>query len=109
VRRVETSFAGQYPRPFNPVYAASKWAVRGFALSVEASVGPKGVAVTMVNPSEVRTEFGSEMGESFAERFDAGEAVEPEEVADAIRFAVCQDGGTVSELDVYRRDRLGFF
>ena len=31
------SFAGQYPRPFNPVYAATKWWLRGFALSVEAS------------------------------------------------------------------------
>lgn len=103
------SFAGQYPRPFNPVYAATKWALRGFALSMEASVGPEGVAVTVVNPSEVRTEFGSEMGESFAERFDPGEVVEPDEVADAIRFAVSQDGATVSELDVYRRDKFEGF
>jgi len=103
------SFAGQYPRPFNPVYAASKWAVRGFALSMEASVGPEGVAVTVVNPSEVRTEFGSDYGESFAERFDPGEVTEPDEVAEAIRFAVAQDGSTVSEIDVYRRDKLGLF
>jgi NADP-dependent 3-hydroxy acid dehydrogenase YdfG len=103
------SFAGQYPRPFNPVYAATKWAVRGFALSVEASVGPQGVAVTVVNPSEVRTEFGSELGEAFEERFDPGEVTEPEEVADTIGFAVRQDGSTLSEVDVYRRDKLGFF
>ncbi|MEF8830980.1 MAG: SDR family oxidoreductase [Halobacteriales archaeon] len=103
------SFAGQYPRPFNPVYAATKWAVRGFALSMEASLGPEGVAVTVVNPSEVRTEFGSELGEAFEERFDPGEVTEPEEVADAIQFAVRQDGSTLSEIDVYRRDKLGFF
>ena len=103
------SFAGQYPRPFNPVYAATKWAVRGFALSLEASVGPEGVAVTVVNPSEVRTEFGSESGEPFEERFDPGEVTEPEEVAEAIRFAVRQDGSTLSEIDIYRRDKLGFF
>jgi NADP-dependent 3-hydroxy acid dehydrogenase YdfG len=103
------SFAGQYPRPFNPVYAATKWAVRGFALSVEASVGPEGVAVTVVNPSEVRTEFGSELGESFEERFEPGEVTEPEEIADAIRFAVRQDRSTASEIDIYRRDKLGFF
>ena len=103
------SFAGQYPRPFNPVYAATKWAVRGFALSVEASAGPDGVAVTVVNPSEVRTEFGSESGESFEERFNPGEVTEPEEVAEAIRFAVRQQGSTLSEIDVYRRDKLGFF
>jgi len=103
------SFAGQYPRPFNPVYAATKWAVRGFALSMEASLGPEGVAVTVVNPSEVRTEFGSALGESFEERFDPGEVTEPDEVAAAIGFAVRQDGSTVSEIDVYRRDKLGFF
>lgn len=103
------SFAGQYPRPFNPVYAATKWAVRGFALSMEASLGPEGVAVTVVNPSEVRTEFGSEDGDAFEDRFDPGEVTEPEEVAEAIRFAVRQDGSTTSEIDVYRRDKLGFF
>lgn len=103
------SFAGQYPRPFNPVYAATKWAVRGFALSVEASAGPEGVAVTVVNPSEVRTEFGSELGEAFEERFEPGEVTEPDEVADAIRFAVQRDASTLSEMDLYRRNKLGFF
>jgi NADP-dependent 3-hydroxy acid dehydrogenase YdfG len=103
------SFAGQYPRPFNPVYAATKWAVRGFAHSVEGNVGPEGVAVTVVNPSEVRTEFGSELGESFEERFEPGEAIEPVDVADAVRFAVRQDRATVSEVDVYRRDKFGSF
>jgi len=102
------SFAGQYPRPFNPVYAATKWWLRGFAHSVEASVGPDGVAVTVVNPSEVRTEFGSEIGEPFEERFAEGEVLEPDEIAAAIVFAVSQRS-TVSELDLYRRDKLGFF
>jgi len=102
------SFAGQYPRPFNPVYAATKWWLRGFALSVEASAGPDGVAVTVVNPSEVRTEFGSEIGEPFEDRFAEGEVLEPEEVADAVAFAVTQPS-TVSELDLYRRDKLEFF
>jgi hypothetical protein len=100
------SFAGQYPRPFNPVYAASKWWLRGFARSLEASVGPEGIAVTVVNPTEVRTEFGSDYGESFAERFEEGEVTEPAEVADAIVFAVRQDNSTVSELDLYRRDKF---
>ncbi|ELZ46998.1 oxidoreductase (short-chain dehydrogenase family) protein [Halorubrum coriense DSM 10284] len=56
-------FAGEYPRSFNPVYAATKWWVRGFAHSVAAQVGDDGVAVSVINPSEVRTEFGSEDGE----------------------------------------------
>jgi NADP-dependent 3-hydroxy acid dehydrogenase YdfG len=103
------SFAGQYPRPFNPVYAASKWWIRGFAHSVEARVGEDDVAVTVVNPSEVRTEFGSAYGDSFAARFEEGEVTEPEEVAEAIAFAAKQEGSTVSELDVYRRDKFSEF
>jgi len=100
------SFAGQYPRGFNPVYAATKWWLRGFAHSVAAQVGETGVGVTVVNPSEVRTEFGSEDGDPFEERFDAGEVTEPEEVAEAIVFAARQDRSTVQELDVYRRDKF---
>ena len=100
------SFAGQYPRPFNPVYAATKWWVRGFAHSVEADVGSDGVGVSVVNPSEVRTEFGSTYGESFEERFDPGEVTEPDEIADAICFCAKQERSTVSELDLYRRDKF---
>ncbi|WP_158057148.1 SDR family oxidoreductase [Halorussus halophilus] len=103
------SFAGQYPRPFNPVYAASKWWVRGFAHSVEGNVGSDGVAVTVVNPTEVRSEFGDSYGQSFAERFEEGEVTEPEEVAEAILFAAKQEGSTVSELDIYRRDKFSGF
>jgi len=100
------SFAGQYPRPFNPVYAATKWWVRGFAHSVEGQVGPDGVGVSVVNPTEVRTEFGSESGETFEERFDPGEVTEPEEIAEAIAFAASQDSSTVHEIDLYRRDKF---
>ncbi|MCL7416833.1 MAG: SDR family oxidoreductase [Halalkalicoccus sp.] len=103
------SFAGQYPRPSNPVYAATKWWTRGFAHSVQASVGDEGVAVTVINPSEVRTEFGSASGESFEERFEQGEVTEPEEIADAVVFAAGQRNSTVSELDLYRRDKFENF
>jgi NADP-dependent 3-hydroxy acid dehydrogenase YdfG len=103
------SFAGQYPRPFNPVYAATKWWVRGFAKSVSADVGEDDVAVTTINPAEVRSEFASEIGESFEDRFDEGAVSEPAEIADAVRFAAKQDPSMVSELDLYRRDKLTFF
>jgi len=50
------SFAGQYPRSFNPVYAASKWWTRGFAKSVAAQVGDDGVGVTVINqPKSARS------------------------------------------------------
>jgi len=104
------SMAGQHPRPGNPVYAATKWWTRGFAVSLQASVGDDGVAVTCVNPTEVRTEFGSESGAPAAERHDPEDVTEPIEVADAISFAARQraPNGVVS-LDLYRRDKLTHF
>ncbi|WP_066415586.1 SDR family oxidoreductase [Halorubrum aethiopicum] len=100
------SFAGKFPRPFNPVYAASKWWVRGFARSVAAQVGDDDVAVSVINPSEVRTEFGSEEGEPFEERFEPGSVTEPEEVAEAIAFAATRPGSTAQEIDLFRRDKF---
>lgn len=100
------SIAGEYPRPFNPVYAATKWWVRGFAQSVSAQCGSDGVAVTVVNPSEVRSEFGSEDGAPFKDRFEPGTASEPVDVAEAIVFAA-QSGHTAPfEIDIYRRDKF---
>jgi len=104
------SFSGQHPRPYNPVYAATKWWTRGFALSLEGAVGDEGVAVSVVNPTEVRTEFGSEMDEPLKDRFDPGEVTEPEDVAEAIAFVATQrPPNTVSELDLYRRDKFSHF
>ena len=104
------SFAGQYPRPGNPIYAATKWWTIGFARSLEASVGDEGVAVTTVNPTEVRTEFGSEEGESFEERFDESEVTAPADVAEAVAFAAKQSPpNTASSVDLYRRDKFSHF
>ena len=107
------SFAGQYPRPFNPVYAATKRWTRGFAKSVSAQVGDD-CAVTVINPAAVRTEFTVESEaddaefatEPFEEQFAPGEAIEPEEVAEAVVFAATQSPSMVSELDLYDREKL---
>ncbi|APE95472.1 SDR family oxidoreductase [Halodesulfurarchaeum formicicum] len=103
------SFAGQYPRPSNPVYAATKWWVRGFAKSVMAQVGEEGLAVSIINPSEVRTEFGSEDGQPFQERFEPGSVSEPAEVAEAVCYAASQDHSTAAEIDLFRRDKFAAF
>jgi len=102
------SFAGEYPRPSNPVYAASKWWTRGFAKSLSAQVGDD-FAVTVVNPAEVRTEFGYEEGTPFKERFDEGEASEPAEIAEAIAFAARQSPSMAAEIELYRRDKFEMF
>ena len=104
------SFAGQYPRPANPIYAATKWWTRGFAHSLEGQVGGDGVGISVVNPTEVRTEFGSERGAPSEERYDPGEVTEPSAIAEGIRFALQQEGvDTVSELNLYRKDKFEHF
>ena len=105
------SFAGQYPRPGAPVYAASKWWVRGFALSLAGAVGSDGIGVSIINPTEVRTEFGKEYRDEISqERFDPDEVTNPEAIAEAIAFAAEQEPpNVVNELDLYRRDKFAPF
>lgn len=104
------SFAGHYPRPGSPVYAATKWWTRGFALSLAGHVGDDDVGVTVVNPSQVRTEFGARFradSELSKAQYDPGEITEPEDVAEAIVFAARQKSpNVVTELDLFHRDRL---
>lgn len=102
------SYAGKNPRPDAPLYAATKWWTRGFALSLAGQVGTDDVAVSIINPSEVRTEFGKEFrSKTSEERFDPDEVTGPKAIADAIVFAASQDlPNTVNELDLYRRDKF---
>lgn len=99
------STAGKAPRTEYPIYAASKWWTRGFALSVAGQLGEEGVAVSVVNPGTTRTSFGSEFREKNRELFEPGEAIEAEDIADAIAYAAAQSPPTaVGEFDVVRRD-----
>jgi len=103
------SVAGQYPVKSQPIYAASKWWARGFALSLSGSMERDEVGVTLVQPSEVRTEIVSPKGVSRAEQHEPGEVLSPEEVAEAILFAAArEEPATVAQLDLYRRDMLNF-
>ena len=99
------SFAGEYPRPYNPVYAATKWWLRGFAKSLSAQIGDSGAGVSIVNPAAVRTEFDID-GVPMADRYEAGEVVAPEEVAEAIAFIARQAPSMAHEISLYERDKL---
>ncbi|MDY6817528.1 MAG: SDR family oxidoreductase [Halobacteriales archaeon] len=101
------SYAGTVPYPSNPIYAATKWWTRGFALSLAGSLGEDGIAVTVINPSEVRTEFGSSYDTPYTEQYDPGEVTEPEEIGAAVAFAATQEPpDAVTELNLYRRDKF---
>jgi NADP-dependent 3-hydroxy acid dehydrogenase YdfG len=66
-----------------------------------------GVAVSVINPGEVRTEIGGEArGESNIDRYEPEEVTEPEEAAEAIVFAAKQHPpNTVTELNLMRRTK----
>ncbi|THE66139.1 SDR family oxidoreductase [Salinadaptatus halalkaliphilus] len=102
------SFAGKYPRPAGPVYAATKWWVRGFALSLAGQVGEDGVGVSIINPAEVRTEFGTQYRDRTSkERYEPGEVTGPTAVGEAVAFAARQEPpNAVTELDLFRRDKF---
>lgn len=104
------SFAGKHPRPGQPVYAATKWWTRGFALSLAGTLGEDNVAVTVVNPTEVRTEIGIQDNRPAHERFDPDRSAEPEDVAAAIVFTAQQKSpNAITELDFFRRDKFKSF
>ncbi|ERG99956.1 MAG: short-chain dehydrogenase [Haloquadratum sp. J07HQX50] len=104
------SMAANHPRPEDAMYAATKWWTRGFAISLQGTYGPDGVAVSCINPTEVRTEFGTQTDQKFTDRFDKGDVTEPIEVADAIAFAVRQkQPNAITSLDLYRRDKIAHF
>ena len=94
------------PLASNPVYAATKWWVRGFAKSLAASLG-EAVAVAVVNPSTTRTEMGADTGGANRDRYAPGEKLEPDEVAEAVVFAARHPAPTaVNELNLFRQDDL---
>lgn len=101
------SIAGKETYSMSPIYAATKWWMRGFARSLSAVVGEDDVAVSVVNPTGVRTPFGSEYRTPNTERYEPGEVPEPEDVARAVTFVAAQrPPNVVHELDLYRRDQF---
>ncbi len=103
------SMAGEYPRPTMPVYAATKWWIRGFGLSLSGRLGEDDVGVTIVNPTEVATDLIVD-GQPMSEHVEAANVSTPADVAEAICFAAKQEPpNTVTELDFYRRDKLSHF
>ena len=54
-----SSQAGKVATPKSAVYAATKFAVRGYSAALRLELGPYGIHVTTVNPGPIATEFFS--------------------------------------------------
>ncbi len=79
------SLSGMVPLPGESIYAASKFAVRGFAHSIAYELEDAGIAVTVVCPDSTRTRMLEiEMGDAGSSLSFASPAMQPEQVARAI-------------------------
>jgi short-subunit dehydrogenase len=79
------SLAGMVPLPGESIYAASKFAVRGFAHSIAHELKGAGIAVTVVCPDSTRTRmFEIELGDAGSNLSFSSAVMEPAEVARAI-------------------------
>lgn len=79
---VVSSLAGRFPGPGYPGYTASKSGLNAFTDSVLYDLSSKGIRVTLIEPGEVDTAMQSE------EDRGSGKFLEPEDIADAIIFAL---------------------
>jgi short-subunit dehydrogenase len=59
------SIAGRIGSPFEAVYSASKFAGVGLTEALAVEVAPYGVAVSLVNPGVVATDFGNARGHPY--------------------------------------------
>jgi len=72
---------------FSPVYNASKWAMRGFNLTIQKSASKKGVRVTGFYPGFMQTNLFKKAGNDY----DTSTGLEVEKVAAAIKYIVSLD------------------
>jgi NADP-dependent 3-hydroxy acid dehydrogenase YdfG len=87
------SIGGHQVFPHYGVYGATKAAVAHLTRNLRAELGPRGVRVKNVEPGLVRTELGDHatdtgIREALATWRDEIGALPPEDIADAIAFAV---------------------
>ena len=85
-----SSVAGLAGLPNEPIYCASKFAQMGFAQSIDYEAYPRNVKVSVVAPGGTNTNYGfynntRTSGDPMLEAFH-----EPEDIADAVVFAVRQ-------------------
>jgi short-subunit dehydrogenase len=79
-----SSVAGLTGFKYGTVYAASKFALNGFSESLREDVKDYGIAVTILCPGSVRTEFGG----SNPSKDNRDFLLEPEDVAHSIEYLV---------------------
>lgn len=75
------------------VYCASKFAVRGFTQALREECSKSRVRIALINPGMVNTPFFEAL--SFEPGGEVGQAIEPEDVADAVLYILHSNANIV--------------
>ena len=87
------------------VYASSKHSLAGFTKVFAKEVQPYGIRVHLISPGGVATEMVTQMRPDI----DPAELIQPEEIAEIVRFLVTRKGnGTLDEFYIRRYAGLAF-
>ena len=91
---VTSSLAAHYPTPWEPVYAASKWAIDCFVQTVRRQVFKHGIRVGAISPGPVISALLADWpAEKLAEAKASGSLLETSEVAEVVIFMLTRPRG----------------
>ena len=91
---VTSSLAAHYPTPWEPVYAASKWAIDCFVQTTRRQVFRHGLRVGSISPGPVVTGLLSDWPpEKLRQARESGSLLEAAEVAEVVLFMLTRPRG----------------
>ncbi|MEX8517550.1 MAG: SDR family oxidoreductase [Leptothrix sp. (in: b-proteobacteria)] len=91
---VTSSLAAHYPTPWEPVYAASKWAIDCFVQTTRRQVFKHGIRVGAISPGPVITALLADWpAEKLAEAKASGSLLDASEVAEVVLFMLTRPRG----------------
>jgi len=91
---VTSSLAAHFPTPWEPVYAASKWAVNCFVQTTRRQVFRHGIRVGAISPGPVMTGLIADWpADKLREARASGSLLDPAEVADVVLFMLTRPRG----------------
>lgn len=91
---VTSSLAAHFPTPWEPVYAASKWAIDCFVQTTRRQVFQHGIRVGAVSPGPVITSLLADWpADKLAEAKAKGSLIDASEVAEAVLFMLTRPRG----------------
>lgn len=91
---VTSSLAAHFPTPWEPVYAASKWAINCFVQTVRRQVFKHGIRVGSVSPGPVVSALLADWpAEKLKEARESGSLLEAGEVAEVVMFMLTRRRG----------------